>query len=119
VSTSFGEPPDFRLAALKLSTEEATVISEVVQGYCVRSVICEDKPNCTKVFLGQCKSKKNCIYLFENVASHSLMGKLECFSLHYNFFPSAGLKHKSGECYTTVPLSLANVNKHFSLLMVV
>ncbi len=41
---------------LLLSTEEATVLSEVVQGYCVGSVISEDKPNCMKVFLGQCKS---------------------------------------------------------------
>ncbi len=63
MSTSFGEPPDFRLATLKLSTEEATVLSEVVQGYCVGSVICEDKPNYTKVFLGQCDCQKDCFYV--------------------------------------------------------
>ncbi len=38
-------------AALKISTEEeATVLDEVAQGYHVWSDVCEDKPNCTKIF---------------------------------------------------------------------
>jgi len=56
VSTSFGEMPVFRLAALKLSTEEATVLNEVARGYHVRIDVCEDKPHCTKLFLLQLKA---------------------------------------------------------------